>query len=188
MKRILCLVICGFLLTALTNAQTSGTTCPAPKENYIYSLCGYVESGEPDESDNLDISFKFENVLWEMSCVNKTDSLIVVKSKVKTMWDNYKETLICRNLEKDGDVVPLVVHGIQASFPPIAYEFIEKYDIDLTDRIGGENVFEHLDRRLKELKALRGFESRIMTLEGIKRNLEKLDKEQKQKKKDEQNK
>ena len=149
-------------------------SCPTPKSSKISSLCSFVTSGSYDETGDEKFTFAYERHLWDISCAKHEESLTDAKFKIQSMWKKHSDKLMCNDTDTAGKTVSVAIKSIQTNFPEFIYDLILKYEIDVETKVNGENVFDYIDRRVKELEKLGGFENKIKSLQILKKDIQKL--------------
>ena len=145
------LTICVLLATAFTSQaqekKVEVCDCPKPTRNQFMGICNAVYD-KADGNEDLGIGYKYQELLWEISCAHpKKDSPEEAIKKIQCMWNNNRENFRC--YKYDGVSVPdgnVLKFSMDSGFSTFLVTAVKKYKLDMNfkDPTDDETIMDFL--------------------------------------------
>lgn len=124
-----------FLIIAFTSQaqekKVEDCDCPEPTKYDFDQLCNEVYD-QKASSDESELSFKYQEVLWKMSCAKDgVDDLETARKKIQCMWNKYRTKIGCNF---PGLSVPkgnIVKSSLEINFSFFLISAVKDYKLDM---------------------------------------------------------
>lgn len=124
-----------------------------PNQIHVGNFCAAVEN----QTDELDpshptISFRYQTLIYNASCVQPNDSEATIKAKIQNFWNRYHGTLTCirQNFNpRDGNILKL---AIARQSEPFIEDTLRSWQVSLNhvDSVDNMTVLDYIDLRKRE--------------------------------------
>ncbi|MEY3500441.1 MAG: hypothetical protein RL308_2110 [Bacteroidota bacterium] len=133
MKKIIPLFL--FLTIAFTSQaqekKAEVCDCPETTRMDFLILCKDVYERKPS-SEESELSFKYEQALWRMSCAKEgVDDMETARKKIQCMWNKNRKSFSC---DYPGSVVPkgnITKFSLETNFPEFLVTAAKRYKLDM---------------------------------------------------------
>ena len=142
----LCLLLATIFTTqAQQNINEIINNCPTPTRDQFQGVCGSIfrKDGPSEESG---LGYEYQEDLYEISCVDKSDSKEVAYQKIRNMWIKNRENFLCYNFTGVSRAYSNVaIFSIDTGFSTFLVTAVKKYKLDMNfkDR-NGETIMDFL--------------------------------------------
>jgi len=130
--------------------------CPPPSEAQISAVAMSVYEMDMASAPRHWLTYGYQENLWLMSCVDiQNDSLDVIKKKVTTMWNLYRELLVANNyptsLATDKNILKF---SVDMGFTTLFTELLKRYKVDMNfiDPRDGKTILDFIEERIKFIR------------------------------------
>jgi hypothetical protein len=105
--------------------------CPEPTRMDFLILCKDVYERKTS-SEESELSFKYEQALWRMSCAKEgVDNMETASKKIQCMWNKYRLLFSC---DYPGMTVPggnITMFSLETNFPIFLIDAAKNYKMDM---------------------------------------------------------
>jgi len=143
------------LTTQAQEKKVEDCDCPKPTRDQFMGICNAIYDKE-DGNEDLGIGYKYQELLWEISCADpKKDSPEVAVKKIQCMWKKYREEFRC--YKYDGVSVPdgnVLKFSFDTGFSTFLVTAVKKYKLDMNfiDPQDGKTIMDFLKISMERYK------------------------------------
>lgn len=124
-----------FLIIAFTtqaqDKKVEDCDCPEPTDYDFAVLCNeiYEKKAANDESE---LSFKYQEVLWKISCAKDgVDDLEKARKKIQCMWNKYRTKISCNFPNVSVPKGNITKASLEIHFSDFLYDAVKDYKLDM---------------------------------------------------------
>lgn len=151
---IICLLIATAFTTQAQEKKVEDCDCPPPVEKDYQRIC-YQINEKQVAGDETELSFKYQESLWKMSCAKDgVDDLETARKKIQKMWNQYRALFSCHYL---GVKVPggnVTKYSLETGFPEFIRDAVKDYKLDMNfkDPIDGKTILDFVKDEIAYFK------------------------------------
>jgi hypothetical protein len=157
MKKLL--IICLLVTTAFTSQaqeekKVEDCDCPEPTKVDISDLC-YEIYKKKAASDDSELSYKYAEVLWRISCAKDgVDNLETARKKIQCMWNKYRTMFSC---DLPGTSVPkgnITKFSLDINFSVFLLDAVKDYKLDMNfkDPVDNRTILDFIKDEIAFIK------------------------------------
>lgn len=133
MKKITTLFL--FLIIAFTiqaqEKKVEDCDCPEPTKVDFSDLC-YEVYKKKAASDESELSYKYQEVLWRISCAKDgVDDLETARKKIQCMWNKYRTKISCDFPNLSVPKGNITKASYEINFSVFLYDAVKDYKLDM---------------------------------------------------------
>ncbi len=138
----------------MTPMEQDREPCPNPKK--LRSLCSFVGDKTPDSQPQGKYRYLYQRRLLEAACVDlETDSEEEIGRKIREMWNEYEDILICNNIQFDVSNGSLIKYAVNMQFDVFIIDLaVWGVNFNKVDETDGRTVLDYVQHQIKISKGL----------------------------------
>ncbi|MHC1777592.1 MAG: hypothetical protein AB9834_19495 [Lentimicrobium sp.] len=137
-----------------THSVTDSCGCPKPSESDIYRLCDAVTQMETQLDKNDIEYFIYEDILREISCIERNATKEEAAPKIREMWAKYGQCIEC-SVPKFGLGTDYILkYAVKMTFNAFLSSLVRTYKVNLSakDPRDGKTIVEFCQEEITALE------------------------------------
>jgi hypothetical protein len=148
MKNIItiCLLVTSVMTSQAQEKKVEDCDCPEPTQADFMELCNEVYE-QKASSDESELSFKYQEVLWKMSCAKDgVDDLETARKKIQCMWNKYRTKISCDYPNLSVPKGNITKACLEINFSAFLFNSVKDYKLDMNfkDPIDNKTILDFL--------------------------------------------